>query len=786
MARLAEVVTLYGADGRPYRPQPGEVGFSGTGYSGTWFDDEFNTELLAETGVDTWDEVRRDPIVAAGLLALKLPLVSADWHVEPVSDAKTGASRDEQDIADAVNDVLFERLSPDWPAFIREALTSLDFGFSIFESVWRLDGDRVVLDRLAPRTQKSIQQWHLDGPRLAAVRQWGPRAKWDPDSLTSSPAWQNVTITGDRLVPITHDREGDNYAGVSACRGAFGPWKIKSKVLMRALAIGAEREYVGLPIAWLRGGGPDIKRDQETQLATLLRNLRLHQNAYAIMPPVVERLEWVHGATSAVRSNILEDLRYCDEQILTSFLAQFLGLGSTETGSRSVGEVHERMFFQALGAVAAEVVAAFNDVRGGLIKRIVDANFGARPKYPGLVAAGIRAKNLTEFFESFGAAVAGGGLLPTAKDEETIRDMLGLAPRPKKAPAVAPPPPAAPAPAPDSGRTPEVGARETHASDRRRAGESWKPWRELRGAEKFVGFAEINDGLDAAIESVETEARRGREAAVKAFLAALSRAADNGAEPADAIEIAVPVSVRADIAASVRDELDAVADLSRRELRRELKRQGLGEIIRERREGERALRGPGLFARLSRAAGLRLQDEGAESEAEKRRRAKTAAKSADSILDAESDLFAESIVSEVERVGRSESARSIGAGLGAAALDATVGSRLAQLGEKSIATTARGAVNSVFQANRNAEIRRAASAGADVRAVEYSAMLDGNTCDPCHDLDGESFAFGSDEEDRTRPPYRDCEGYPMCRCLHVYVLTEEQEASVEGVPGTEE
>jgi hypothetical protein len=70
-------------------------------------------------------------------------------------------------------------------------------------------------------------------------------------------------------------------------------------------------------------------------------------------------------------------------------------------------------------------------------------------------------------------------------------------------------------------------------------------------------------------------------------------------------------------------------------------------------------------------------------------------------------------------------------------------------------------------ANRTLNLGRSAEAARyDWQRIEYSALLDVNTCGPCLDADGQE---ASDESQLTPAPNPDCEGYDNCRCFWVYV-----------------
>ena len=89
--------------------------------------------------------------------------------------------------------------------------------------------------------------------------------------------------------------------------------------------------------------------------------------------------------------------------------------------------------------------------------------------------------------------------------------------------------------------------------------------------------------------------------------------------------------------------------------------------------------------------------------------------------------------------------------------------RLTGQSEKFIDQIAGSTVNAAISAGRDAEINTQAD---NIDHIEYSAILDQNTCTPCGDADGES---ASDPADLPAAPNPDCEGMDRCRCMHVAV-----------------
>lgn len=84
--------------------------------------------------------------------------------------------------------------------------------------------------------------------------------------------------------------------------------------------------------------------------------------------------------------------------------------------------------------------------------------------------------------------------------------------------------------------------------------------------------------------------------------------------------------------------------------------------------------------------------------------------------------------------------------------------------EKFIDQIAGSSVNAAMSAGRDDELEAQADS---LEHVEYSAILDQNTCGPCGDADGE---IADKAEDLPSVPNPECDGGDRCRCIHVGVV----------------
>jgi HK97 family phage portal protein len=88
---------------------------------------------------------------------------------------------------------------------------------------------------------------------------------------------------------------------------------------------------------------------------------------------------------------------------------------------------------------------------------------------------------------------------------------------------------------------------------------------------------------------------------------------------------------------------------------------------------------------------------------------------------------------------------------------------LGEQSDKFVKQLAESVINAATQSGRTDE---AAARKDEWDNVQYSAILDGNTCGPCEEADGME---ADKAEDLPPTPNPECEGGTNCRCFHVYV-----------------
>ena len=339
-----------------------EIGSSGTVIiGGIITDQDYNQDLIGEEGRKNVDKMRKgDATVRAAILAVKLPILAANWFIEPASESPEDAK-----IADFVTQNLMEEMTITWQDFLRESLLYLDYGYYVWEAVYKdfiFEGQRYIgLHKLSPRLPGSIIAWQTK-EKQDGITQW-------------TLATGEVSIPIRKLLILTNEKEGDNWEGTTIFRSAYKHWYIKDN-LYKIDAIAHERQGLGIPFVKKPETGATVK--DQNKATELLKNLRANEKGYLEIPKGWDIGFMDMNARSTRDPN--NSIKHHDRQIVKSVLAQFLELGGTGQGSFALSADQSDLFLLSLHAVASHVKDA---VQKYVIERVVDLNFVVE-KYPQL------------------------------------------------------------------------------------------------------------------------------------------------------------------------------------------------------------------------------------------------------------------------------------------------------------------------------------------------------------------------------------------------------------------
>ena len=387
-----------------------ETGSSGTDIHSGYIFEEYLETLQGTQAADIYDKMRRsDPKVKMVLSAMKNPIKGASWEVtEKGDETKEGLIQKA-----FIEHILFSDLGKTWKSFLHEALSCIDFGYSLFEITYKAELNHEVfgsyngIKSLAFRSQRTIERWEVnrDGTLESVYQE------------SSGDNQKNIYMNAKFLLHFALEKEGDNFEGISTLRPAYGPWLRKNNFL-KMIAAGIEKYAIPIPVLEVPEGkqnSTEYKKAKES-----LKRYVSHQCNYIIVP-----FGWNMKLTtnSFDASKIREVINDENVEIVNSALANFLELGQSGSGSYSLSFDLSDFFLGGLEYVAEQIAETFNQK---LIPDLIKLNFPSGKCLVELSAKGISDRAGEELAKIVDMLVKSNVITADDRLEESLRRRFGL------------------------------------------------------------------------------------------------------------------------------------------------------------------------------------------------------------------------------------------------------------------------------------------------------------------------------------------------------------------------
>lgn len=404
---------------------------SGVAISQGRFSVESNQAWRSPARHTTVETMLTDAHVASALRSVEMPLRSAEWCIEPVSEDPRDV-----DIAEFVSANLLRRggdkygreywCGTSWEAQrLPEILRMLADGCAIFHTSWRPVAGRSVYDRIQWLEPKSVDPagWKLS-PTDEIEAIW--RTYQEPTGayrFTEPMAADEIALYPWALV-------GARYEGRAMIRALYGAWSRKDSFLRAALSW-ASKVADGVPVGWAPPGMSDADK---ALFSALVHQLR------AEPPPELAGVftmdsDGNKGSIDYVGANLgdvdrmrgLIDGENAEMAHGASMKTQLLG--ETSSGSRALGDSIGTLEKMAVRAVANTICEFEQHGAGnipGLIERLVDENFVGVKQYPKLTCRNLDPSEKTEHVPELIDAVAKKVIPALPKVQHRILAALGV------------------------------------------------------------------------------------------------------------------------------------------------------------------------------------------------------------------------------------------------------------------------------------------------------------------------------------------------------------------------
>ncbi len=367
---------------------------------------QFTDDLLTQRkGFQVYEDMMNDPQVASCINTLKILRLANGYSFK-------AASEDNEDIIikDFVEWSLTERINGLFRDDLREMLSAIDFGWSLSEKNWAVQGsgkykDKIILESLKSKNPKYFNVWtdEFDNIKPNGI-------------ILLSTADYGKELPTDKFVVFSYNKRYENVFGTSKLRPAYRLWFLKN-TLMRAFGIYYEK--YGVPPIYAQYTG-NIGQTKMNEWLNILKQMRFE--SAAVIPKEMDIIikEISKGGSGA----FIEFFRYADDIIAKLILGQTLTSSAGPTGLGSnLADVHYDIllnYINEIGEMLADVV------NKQVIKYLVNYNFANVEYYPKLVFTPIEKDNITAIVDNYIKAKQGGVLISIPQDEEYIRKNLNL------------------------------------------------------------------------------------------------------------------------------------------------------------------------------------------------------------------------------------------------------------------------------------------------------------------------------------------------------------------------
>ena len=327
---------------------------------------EYNPDDIS---IDTYNKLRMNAQVAAGLKVIKLPIIGQQWTTVC----------DDKDIAEFIDQVL----RPLWYNLLTSILTAVDYGFSAHEIVY--DVQDLTLSRKyeqKPFFSKRAIVWKKFKSLYPDTVNIKLDEKENFDGIVQKWIGKDIIIPVEKSFIFTHDK-GDSFGnlfGVSRLKPAYDVWYWWISLVQFMMRYferkGTPPVVVKFPLGQTKDGTDHADIALDIGKALIGESVvAIPSTTYENTPPKWDlnyllddkRGEMFLSALTFFENKILRGM-FVPERTITQD-------SSSKAGSYSLSQTHADMFLLGEEALLVDIE---NQVNRYIVRRLVEYNFGSK------------------------------------------------------------------------------------------------------------------------------------------------------------------------------------------------------------------------------------------------------------------------------------------------------------------------------------------------------------------------------------------------------------------------
>ena len=359
---------------KPERFQLGSIGYSGLQLFNGVSNEEMKRELNWPTSANTYKEMSYHSAINSCLSLYDNLISKVDWRVLPPKDATAEEKAQTEFVQECLGD-----MEGSFREFVRDALSSNIYGFSVHEKVYRkryknngslYDDGKIGLKKLALRHQESISRFIYDnnGGDIVGVEQI--TSGYNGQRYTSLIP-SKVILPRSKYVHITVGRNRNDPFGKSPLRDVYLAWRYLT-VIQEIEAAGVARDLQGLPVLEIPAQymSADASAEQKAiyeNFKNIIRNIQNNSQSGIILPSATDpdtrqklfSLTLLNGdGKKAFDTGKVKE--FYQNQIYTGLSADILTMGQSGVGSFSLGALKSSLTGSYVETMLDNIVEIFN------------------------------------------------------------------------------------------------------------------------------------------------------------------------------------------------------------------------------------------------------------------------------------------------------------------------------------------------------------------------------------------------------------------------------------------
>ena len=297
--------------------------------------------VLAKGDLSIYSEMRRDAQIKSLLWLKKYAICGSGWNIE----AGKGGDKDSQ--AEAIKFIeanLAQLNIPDFGTALEQILSSIEYGFSITEPVFKNRGGKTYLSKLKTRAPHTFLLETNDYGDLDTIRQYTGGADVEIK-------YKDIP----RFLHMTYQGEFDNPYGTSDLQSVYLPWFSKNAIIK---FWNMYLEMWGNPHIVITTPAQLHSTDRD-KLITLIKTL---QTKTGFVLPEGVKLEAIFPGTGNV-DGFEKAINQYNMMIARAMLVpDLMGMGGSETkgGSYALGKEHMSTFLFLINKLKGDVERLIN------------------------------------------------------------------------------------------------------------------------------------------------------------------------------------------------------------------------------------------------------------------------------------------------------------------------------------------------------------------------------------------------------------------------------------------